>query len=416
MKTLLKKYFFENWQRKGFSLFIAIVTWCVINHSLTSNKTISNVPIKVVNLPSNKTVIGMQENGVMEKTVSLTLVGNKTALDRLNPNALEIVVDASDKPDVWVESIAKKHLVALNGDVDLGKGISQISPLNVTFRSIKLVTEKIPIVITQPIGDAPRGYQFLDVWPYHMTLTVKGPEDVVTMLKSKEHRLTFNLNDINKSDLDTIQTRENGAKKEVISFPVPVHWKQIEIPSLSNTPLQIDDPDANQLRIDFVRYDLLPLESTLPVTLFFPHEHLSHLNPITCSLEQSGLLKNENGINILNERLYAKGVSRLFLEVVKDMMQLQIVVSPNADHGNRLSWSVQFVNPRNLENEYVARLKTEFSDEDSKIFQPVLKEIYWRNRFRSYMSRFELFKEDGSKLDLNVQLDSHAIIIAKADS
>ncbi len=404
MKTLLHKLFFENWQRKYFSLFIAVIAWFVINHSLTATKTIPNVPVRIANISAYKTVLEH------DKTISVTVVGNKAVLDTLNPGSIEIVVDAANKPDMWVETIAKKNLVSLNPEVDIS-GISQVSSPSLTFHTVNIVTEKIPVVITRPIGDAPRGYQFLDIWPYHLSLTVSGPEDVISKLKLKEQKLTFNLNDISKGELDALQTEES----EAVSFPVPDHWKQILIPQIASTPLQINDIEANSLRIDFVRHDLIAVETHLPVTLFFPQEFCSFLNPESCILETTDCVKHVNGINILNEPLYARGVSKLFLDVVRDMMQLQILVTPNSGIES-LGWSVQFANPKSLEDEYVARLKSEITNKEPNEFHLLLKEIYWRNRFRSYMSRIELYTQDGTKLDLNIQLEKNAIKVVKNES
>ena len=77
----------------------------------------------------------------------------------------------------------------------------------------KLVTDQIPIIISQPVGEAPRGYQFLDVWPYRLTLSVSGPEEVIKRIKVKEQRITFNLNDISKGQLDALSTHEQGSPK-----------------------------------------------------------------------------------------------------------------------------------------------------------------------------------------------------------
>ena len=53
--------------------------------------------------------------------------------------------------------------------------ISRVSPYDMIIRQSKLVTEKIPVLVTQPIGEAPKGYQFLDVWPYQLFVTVTRP-------------------------------------------------------------------------------------------------------------------------------------------------------------------------------------------------------------------------------------------------
>ena len=107
----------------------------------------------------------------------------------------------------------------------------------------KLVTDKIPILVTKPIGEAPRGYQFVDIWPYSLYLKVSGPEEVIKRLKVKKQRITYNLSDISKAQLDDIATTSSNPS-EVVSFFVPEEWKQIHIPALSDAPLEINDPEG----------------------------------------------------------------------------------------------------------------------------------------------------------------------------
>ena len=81
-----------------------------------------------------------------------------------------------------------------------------------------------------------------------------------------------------------------------------------------------------------------------------------------------------------------------------------------------MDWSVEFINPRQLEDHYVATLMSEASDEDVRLLRPSLREEYLRNRFRSYMNRFQLFKNDESKFDLAISLKNKQIQIEEASS
>ena len=130
------------------------------------------------------------------------------------------MIDAADKPDEWLVIITKKNLVSLNPEIDISSGISRVYHPNFVVRMTKLVTDQIPIVITQPIGEPPRGYQFLDVWPYRLSLTVSGPEEVIKRLKLKEQRITFNINDISKAQLDELSLKSESTS-EVVSYFVP---------------------------------------------------------------------------------------------------------------------------------------------------------------------------------------------------
>jgi hypothetical protein len=276
----------------------------------------------------------------------------------------------------------------------------------------KLVTDQIPIVITQPIGEAPRGYQFLDVWPYHLSLTVSGPQEVIKRLKLKEQRITFNLSDISKSQIDELALKSES-NSEVISYYVPEQWKQINIPLLSDSPIEIDDPQAKALRIDFVRCNLLPVSTPLQLSLFFPPDNLEILNPANTSLAPNQLVKFTKGTPLISYPLYANGVDNLFLETVREMIEIVIIAAPKSER-RLLDWSVQFVNPRLLEDRYVATLMSDVSDRDIRLLQPILREEYLRNRFRSYMNRFQLFRADDTKFDLNISLKGEQIFVEEA--
>lgn len=385
-----------------------MIIWMVVSHSMTATKVIPNIAVRVANLPPEKTIEGMQVNGVLNKRVSLTVIGHKTALDELSAKDLEVVIDAKDKSHEWIATIDQKNLVSVNPQFDAAKMISKVIPIEMIVRQSKLVTERIPISITPPIGEAPKGYQFLDVWPYQLSITVTGPEEAVKKLRNRPPKLTFNLNDISKSHLDELFST-NGEQSDEISFLVPDSWKKIPLPQLSETAIEIDDPQAKALRIDFSRQDLLPIGFSLPVTVFFPPKYSNTLNPETYSLATNSFVIKKNGIKLFNAPLYAQGVSSLFLETVKDMIQIVIVASPKSER-DTLLWNVQFMYPHDLEDHYVNKVMSESSNEAFDV-QPHLLEDYLRNRFRSYMNRFRLYTPDSNKLSLKIELQANSISV-----
>jgi len=409
LKTLLIRLFVENWLRKLISLILAVIIWLMVNHSMTVTKVVQNIPVRVTNLPPEKTIEGMQANGILNKRISLTLSGNKTALDELTGKDLEAVIDASGKSSEWIATVGKKNLVCLNPEFDAAKLISRVSPYEMIIRQSNLVTEKIPVLVTQPIGEAPKGYQFLDVWPYQLSLTVNGPEEAVKRLKSRGLKLTFNLNDISRAELETLQASKKQGQVDEISFFVPNSWKKLSLPLLSETQIEIDDPQAKALRIDFSRQDLLPIGFSVPVTVFFPPKYSNTLNPETYTLATNDFIAKKNGIKLINAPLYAQGVSRLFLETVKDMVQMVVIACPKSER-ETLLWNAQFMYPHELEDRYVAKVMSE-SDDELRDVQPHLREDYLRNRFRSYMNRFRLYTPNNKKLSLKIELQANAISV-----
>ncbi len=409
VKTLLTRLFVDNWHRKLICLILAMIIWMVVNHSMTTTKVVHSIPVRVSHLPPEKTIEGMQVNGVLNRKISLTLTGNKSALDEVSGKDLEVVIDASGKSNEWIATITKKNIVSLNPEIDIGKMISRVTPFDMIIKQSKLVTEKIPVLVTQPIGEAPKGYQFLDVWPYQLSVTVNGPEEAVKRLKTRGLKLTFNLTDISRAELETLQASKKQGQVDEISFFVPNSWKKISLPTLSETPIEIDDPQAKALRIDFSRQDLLPIGAPLPVTVFFPPKFSNTLNPETYTLATNEFITKKNGIKMVSSTLYAQGVSRLFLETVKDMIQLVVVACPKSER-ETLLWNAQFMYPHELEDRYVAKVMSESNDEVGDV-QPHLREDYLRNRFRSYMNRFRLFTPNHKKLSLKIELQANTISI-----
>lgn len=410
MNVLISKALF-NWPRKLVSLILAIGIWLIVNQTLISTRIINNVSVRFINLPTDKTVEGICLNGHSIKKLNLTITGSKAVIDELSSYDLEIVLDAADKPDEWLGTLSKKNIVSLNPEINLSKAIKRIQYPNFIVRMTNLVTEQIPIIITKPIGEAPRGYQFLDIWPYRLFLTVQGPEDLLKRLKEKELKLTLNLNEIKKNQLDSL----NHDDQEVISFFIPDYWKQIKVPSLRDAPIPINDPKATLLRIDFIRSRFSPLNHPIPVFLFFPVETLNKLNPETIQLAESPLLKKIHGQGVIHVPLLLNGVGPRFLNLVQKMIQIEIIVIPEGKQ-EILSWSIGLANTKQLEDQYVQAFSSEIADPDTLLLAPVLREEYLRNRFRSYSNRLQLFKTDETKLGLFISLKKNLISIEEIDS
>ncbi len=410
MKTLFVKLFIENWHRKAVSFLLGMLIWLTVNHSLTTTKTLTNVPVRIVNLPLDQTIEGMQGNGRLNKKLNLILIGNINTLNELNATDVEIVIDAAGKTGQWEAPISKKNLVSLNTEIDIAKGISKIYHPSLLLRMAKLITEKIPIIITHPIGEAPRGYQFLDIWPYRLSLSISGPEDVIKRLKLKEQKITFNLNDISKAQLDAIANNQPGKISDVISFIVPKQWKQINIPLLSDLPFELDEIQEQSLRIDFLRCSLVPLDSPVFVSLFYMPEYASIYNPLTLRIRPNAVVEEMHGIFMLRPFLYAKGCDRLFVQVVKNRVQITFITIPSTQR-KILDCGIQFINSSQLEQEYVSTLMSDTSDENIQSMKPSMREEYLRNRFRSYMNRFSLYSSKDKKFELSAKINGSFVDI-----
>ncbi len=413
MKTLLKNIFIHHWPRKSLSLLLAIFIWFIISKSLSVSKNIPNVPVRIINIPRGKTVMDMEANGFLKRHVNLTLFGSKTVLDELNARNLEVVLDASSsKQDEWIATISKHNIKAKNLDTNLSQGITKITEQNIIIKMIHLATEKVPILITAPIGEAPKGYSFLDIWPYQLYITVNGPGDIIKKLKDQKLKLTFNLNDISKKDLDKLTGTPShpNSHSDVVSFFIPNSWKKLSLPFLSSKPIEINDPQAKSLRIDFLRNEISKIGNLIPVSLFFDPTNIKELNPQKIRLATGNLIEIKNGIPFLSIPLYAKGVSSLFLELIKNRIELLILVIQK--EGKKcFEWNIQFIHPQTLEDRYVHILMSDINAQKAYQTNPRIQEANLRKRFRTYLNRFELFTSQNKKLEICPYLQNEEIKI-----
>ncbi len=409
MKSWIIFLFVQNWKKKTVSLLLAIAIWTALSYSMTTNRKIENIQVRVINLAPGKTFEGMKTSGILHYRIpTLSLTGNKASLEKLTDKDLEVVIDAQHLADKTKAEITKRNLVSLNPELDIAKAIDRIAPFEIPLKPTNLVTSRIPVIMAPPTGDPPKGYQFLDIWPYQLSVTVTGPEETVQQLKSRGVKLTLNLSEISSADLDAISSHKTGDRSDEISFPVPESLKKLNIPMLSETPIPIEDPQAKFLRIDFLRQEVIPIGVSLPVSVFFPLKFSNTINPETYTLATNDLIVKKNGIKLLSIPLYAQGVSRLFFDIVKDMLQIVITAVPKTEQ-EQLSWILEFMDYHNLENRYIAR---SMSVDGSDAGQPRIREEVLRNRFRSYMNRLRLFTSNDRKLYLKIELQANTIAVS----
>jgi len=409
MESIVREYLLHNWQRKLVALLTAIIIWLFVNHSISATKIIANVPIHIINLPPDKTIQGLLPNGMLMRRVTLTLTGSKDVVDDLESGDLEVLLDASTSDsDEWVVQISKKNLVSLNPSIDLSQHISQVSHPDLIIKLSKLVTARIPLSIQRPKGKAPQGFEYLDVWPQYLYQTVSGPEEEIQKLKEEGLELIFDLNEISRADLEAVKT---PSISDEISYMVPKKWKQIPIPFHNNNYEELNDPDAQNLSIDFLRQEFLPLDKEIPISIFFPANELSTVNPSTLTLIPNNDIEMRDGVTFFTKPLYVKAVSRLFIEVVRNSLEIVITAAPK-EKREVLAWSLQFINPRNLEDTYIAfAVANSPSMKGLQGLLPKKKEEMLRRRFREYVQHFTLFLVDSKKLHLKNTIEGNLIRI-----
>lgn len=398
-------FLFQHWQRKAIALVAAIIVWVYVNQSITEVKTIPNVPVRILNIPDDKTISGLMPNSYLSNRITLTLTGAKDIIHELDRGDLEVQLDASlADSENWVVQINRKNLVSLNPSLDLKNTVSDVSHPEFVVQMSDLVAEKIPIYIVKPQGVPPNGYEFLDIWPEKLTQTLSGPKEAIHNLKLKGLKLVLDMSRIDQKDLDRLREIKKNHNDEV-SFVVPEKWKWIPIPFKNQMLQEINDPEAKKLRIHFLKKELLPLGIKVPIAIFYPSKFLSQINPETHLLIEGPFIEYQNGIPFLTEPLYVKDVSSLFLDIVKESIEIVLIASPKEER-EHLQWSIEVIDTREMEDTYVAynlaQQTTHYSDS-------LKKEEALRKRFRRYMQKLTLYTASGKKFTLSPVLKENSI-------
>lgn len=405
----MSQLFLHQWHRKLVAIFTAIVIWVFVSHSITATKTISSVPIRVINLPPDQTIIGLLPNGFLSKRISLNLTGTKYVIDQLKPGDLEVLLDISSHPTEGSVQITKKNLVSLNPGVNLSKHVTFITHPELFIKISPMTTAKIPVRILKPIGISPDGYQFLDIWPTSLTQTISGPQEAVLKLKTDGIDLIFNLNDITKEQLDGLKA--NPPYDDVVSFNIPDQWKKILIPFSNHGPEVVNDPEAKVLHLDFLRQQLVPVKNDIPIHVFYPLKYSQTINPQTYALETNGIVQLNNQIPVLKTPLFVTNVSKLFLDITKDNIEIDIVTAPQTER-EKLEWGISFINESHLEDTYVAFLLSQTKNQTTVLTSKTQeRERYFRKRFRNFAQQFILYVSSQHALEVESRLDNGKIKI-----
>lgn len=412
-ETRLYRFFFDHWQRKIVALFSAVILWLFVNHSITDTKILPNIPIKIINLPSDKTIVGLLPNGILSKRITLTLNGTKDVIQEIEPSDIEVVLDASTvDTNEWIVVINKKNLVSLNPDINLASHITQVTHPDFVIHFSRLITARIPIHILPPIGEAPYGYEYLDIWPTRLFQTITGSEEEIAEIQAKKIQLEIDLSAISKANLEGLKNNmAGGAEMNEVSYYIPPQMRKIFIPFREGIEEDINDPEAKNLHITFLVKQWLPLTGPLPIRVFYPLNLAETLNPESHPLALNDKIAKVQGISVIKQSYYLQGVNKLFLDIVKDSLEIAIIAALPKER-EILEWNLNIVNAHELENTFVALLLA--ND------QPVKnlgggglrrREQLLRQRFRYFMQNLALYLRPEHKLVLDCVVEQNSIVV-----
>jgi len=411
MESLIN-FFLNQWQRKLFALLTALVIWFSVSYSITATKTLTSVPVRIINLPLHKTVQGLLPNGFLNRRITLSLTGTKDVVEQIEPGDLEVLLDVSNQPSEWVVQITKKNLVSLNPNLNLLPHISSVTNPEFVLKMSTILTEHV-LVTFHIQGTAPEGYEYLDIWPVTLTQTISGPQEQVLDLKDKGLELVFNLNNIKKEQLDAYRGTLEAPYNDEVAFYIPDPWKKILISPLSQIPEALNDPEAYDLHLTFLKKEFLPIKGELPILVFYPLKYGATLNPKNTPLGANAFVQYTHDIPVLKVPLLASQVSKLFLDTVHDSLEIDLVAAPKSERES-LEWDVGFVDEKHIEDTYVALMLETIKPLSDTLTQE--RERYLRKRFGSYAKKFTLLLTPEHPLIINSSLEEGKIIIQVPDA
>lgn len=399
--------FLYNWKRKILSFVIACLVWVMVHNSISTTITLNHIPVKIIDLPADRAIEGVSNDGMLYRQISIKVKGDRELLSEINPRDLLIQLSADGKPSHWEPRITKSNLISLDPDLDLS-GIRSLRASKLTLEQTPRLKAPIPVKILPPSGDPPEGYHFIDVWPRTLHHTISGPKELVTELRDQGLTLLLDLNTVKKEDLDAIH---NTIQQDEISYFVPSRQRRIQIPFLGKDFHEINDPKAHNLRLDFVKSDGIPIQTTIPVLLYFSSQHSPNLQPQALRLsegkdedtDRNSAISLQGGVYILSMPLLTLHVSEHFLNTIKN--HLSVVITTDSS-GKNYSWSLQVIDSERLEDEYV---RSQIGWAETSIDQQ--RQKYLRQRFRNYLHLFNLHTKDGKPLELDIERKGNSIFI-----
>lgn len=412
MKQFLRDLFFENIPRKLVAILTAIIIFFFVNQSLTVTKVVNNVSIRLINIPAQKTVDGLLPNGYLTKKIALTLNGKKSSLEEISSTDFEVVIDLTGKKESFTATITEKNLVSLNPQLKITRDIRKVSTRQIFIQLLNLVVDKVPVYLLKPTGEAPKGYQYVDIHPHVVFVDVTGPDELIKKLKGQGLVKVLSLNDISIEDLDGIAAKTS--KNDVLSYNVPLDQCFVYIPTLTPDKKFYFDPSSEKIKIDFLRTQSLMIDAKIPVSFYVPSKHPKEIDVTQISIQESPSVTTLMDIKVLSPKIFAKNVSQPFLETVQSMMQ--VIVVPPILLGQRPSWSIEFIGSKDLEEKYVTRMIQESSTRQNDQPESIRRELY-KSRFRNYMNQMVLTLEDGTLLDFSIQFKNSKItLLSKSDA
>lgn len=402
--------FLHSWPQKIISIFLAVIVWVIVDQSMTVTRSYQGVNVRVINIPENMSIPGIQPNGIYRK-VALEITGKQSLMRHLNSSDLEIVIDASRKKGVWVQAVLKDNLISVNPEIDIKSGIKKVEslPPYIQISLEKIATANVRVRLSLPKGRAPKEFKFLQIYPKYTSLAISGPQKIINRLKEEGLNLRINLDDIKPVEWEPLFKQDHENNNKVVCFSPPRELLKISIPEISSTPFYLRDNEAKKIRLDFLKYDYHPIGYPIPVSIYFSPRFSHHVKPGSISILGSAVQKF-NGVPVLKDQIYARGVSDCFLETIKNNIQC-VIDLPHDINYQKIKWNISIGNLHDLEKRYVDYLirNTQLTNSNRKLIE-IEKQIH-RNRFRFFLTSIKFFNKEHQPLSFDFKFERNKIFV-----
>lgn len=248
------------------AVLIAFGLWLYVITVVSPNqeRTYTNVSVTLQNTGT------LTDRGLMllssdSPTVSLTLSGNRSDLNKITSENLSLVADMSSIYEPGEYLLA--YTVSTPGDVPSGAVSAQKSPDRITVTVASRVSKEIPVQVSYE-GSVPEGY-LLDKSGTELdygTVTITGPEEVVEQIhhaaitvncegrtESLAESYVFQLQDVDNTPVDA----------QYITANVGEIWVQIRVTRTKTVPLTVTVLSGGGATEDSVTITIDPLEITV---------------------------------------------------------------------------------------------------------------------------------------------------------
>jgi YbbR domain-containing protein len=174
LKSWLRSIFLEDWITKLIALFITLVIW----YGVTGRRAPTTVRMRSVHLsfrvPSDTEI----SNEPVDE-VEITVTGDKTRLDRLNPRDLTVALDLSGyKPGNLLVQLRPE---TVNLELPSGVKLEEIEPKTISLRLEPRVEKAVEV---RPVysGQLPEGYELYSLTVVPQRVRVRGAASHVEAL------------------------------------------------------------------------------------------------------------------------------------------------------------------------------------------------------------------------------------------